>query len=401
MGTQVRLTADLVKDLPVDGRDRIVFDELVKGFGVRVTQSGTKIFIAQRRVEGRGVRVSIGRFPEMSVLKARDEARKILADMGQGKDPRKKPVTSPAEQTLLSFADGVDNWLDLHVRPKLKPLTVRDYEQIADALKKRFGGWSMVSVSKDDAIRMHAEMKETPRRANYYLTVLNTIVTFNGFPPIAGKIRRYREGKRERIMTSTELERVFSAIQKAEADGSHSVFACNALRFAILTGARPAEVQAIEWRHLDHDRQRVVLPDSKANRQRVIYCNAAAWTVLTSTPRFGRYVFAGREKDTPFARISHAWNSVRAIAKLPDVRLYDARHTFASEAAMAGHNLPMIGALLGHTVPATTQRYVHLVNDPAAKASQDVGNRMAAAMAGAAAKGGATPIRKGKVKVSS
>ncbi len=397
MGTQLRLTAEIVKGLPADGRDRIVFDDLVKGFGVRVTATGTKIFIAQRRVGGKSLRLSIGKFPETSVLKAREEARTLLSSMATGEDPRKTKVEVPSDALApMLFSEAVDNWLQNHVRVKLKPLTVRDYEKISTDLKARFEGRPLSTITKDDARSLHASMSKTPRRANYYLAVLNAICSFNDHPPVATKVKRYREGKRERIMTAKELEAAFAAIQTAEAEKKLSVWACGALRFALLTGARPAEIKAIEWRHLDHDRQRVVLEDSKANRQRIIYTNAAAWTVLTSVPRFGKFVFAGSEKNTAYARIANGWLVVRKLAGLPDVRLYDARHTFASEAAMAGHNLPMIGTLLGHTVPATTQRYVHLVDDPASKASQDVGDRMAAAMAGAAKSAGATPLKRRK-----
>ena len=156
------------------------------------------------------------------------------------------------------------------------------------------------------------------------------------------------------------------------------------LRFILLTGARPDEIRNLQWGHLLHDLRRVVPPDSKANRARVIYCNDVAWQVLVSTPKFGSYVFAGASKDTAYRNYTRAWEKVRRLAGLEAVRLYDARHTFASEAAKAGHSLPMIGQLLGHSAPRTTQRYVHLVGDPAARAAQDVGDRMGAAFWGAA-----------------
>ncbi len=52
------------------------------------------------------------------------------------------------------------------------------------------------------------------------------------------------------------------------------------------------------------------------------------------------------------------------MAGLEDVRLHDLRHSFASVAVSGGASLPIIGALLGHTNSATTQRYAHLSDDP-------------------------------------
>jgi site-specific recombinase XerD len=43
--------------------------------------------------------------------------------------------------------------------------------------------------------------------------------------------------------------------------------------------------------------------------------------------------------------------------------LHDLRHSFASAGAAGGLSLPVIGALLGHKDPKTTQRYAHLADD--------------------------------------
>ena len=74
------------------------------------------------------------------------------------------------------------------------------------------------------------------------------------------------------------------------------------------------------------------------------------------------------------------WRIVRKMAGLEDVRLHDLRHSFASIAVSSGASLPIIGALLGHTDAATTQRYAHLHDDPLKAASEAVGGKIAAAM---------------------
>lgn len=394
---QIRMTAEAVTALQIDGKDTLYFDTLLKGFGVRVTPSGKKIFIAQRRVNGKPMRVSLGFFPDITVAKARDAARAKLNLMASGIDPRSN-TTATVEPEKLSFSDAVEKWLSEHVRPKLKELTIRDYEKIGETLSERFANRTLESISKDDARKLHAEMQDRPRRANYTLQTLSAICNYSDHTGLTAGVRRYREGVRERILSDMEVERVFAAISNLENNQRLSVFAAQALRFAILTGARPKEISSIEWGFLDHDRKRVVLPDSKANRPRIIYCNDTAWSVLTSTPRFGIFVFAGRTKNTSYSRLTNAWNKVRTEARLNEVRLYDCRHSFASQAAMAGHNLPMIGALLGHTVAATTQRYVHLVGDPADAAAQDVGDRISAALAKGADKAGVTLLKRRATK---
>jgi integrase len=57
------------------------------------------------------------------------------------------------------------------------------------------------------------------------------------------------------------------------------------------------------------------------------------------------------------------WERARKIIGREDVRIHDLRHSRASALARSGASLPQIGRVLGHTAPATTNRYAHLVAD--------------------------------------
>lgn len=52
------------------------------------------------------------------------------------------------------------------------------------------------------------------------------------------------------------------------------------------------------------------------------------------------------------------------MAQIPDARIHDLRHAFASLLVSGGASLEMIGRLLGHTQIGTTQRYAHLIDAP-------------------------------------
>ncbi len=62
--------------------------------------------------------------------------------------------------------------------------------------------------------------------------------------------------------------------------------------------------------------------------------------------------------------LKHFWGRMREKAEIPDVRIHDLRHTFASLLVSGGASLEMIGKLLGHTQIGTTQRYAHLIESP-------------------------------------
>jgi site-specific recombinase XerD len=84
-------------------------------------------------------------------------------------------------------------------------------------------------------------------------------------------------------------------------------------------------------------------------------------------------VFPGDKPGEHLAALWHVWHFVRKETGLGnDTRVYDLRHTFASVGAGGGLSLPIIGRLLGHTQPRTTQRYAHLADDPLREAAEKI-----------------------------
>jgi integrase len=125
------------------------------------------------------------------------------------------------------------------------------------------------------------------------------------------------------------------------------------------------------------------LPDSKTGRK-PIYLSAAAAAILSDLPRIdgNPYVIPGEKTGLPRADLKRPWDAICEAAGLDGVRLHDLRHSFASVGAGASLRLPIIGNLLGHSQPSTTQRYAHLDADPMRRAAETIGSTIAAGMAG-------------------
>jgi integrase len=93
------------------------------------------------------------------------------------------------------------------------------------------------------------------------------------------------------------------------------------------------------------------------------------------------WAIPGAKPGSPLVDIQRPWHRLcGAAGLLPDVRLHDLRHSFASVAVAGGLSLPVIGALLGHSQPATTARYAHLAADPLRAAAEAIGAHLGAAM---------------------
>ena len=89
-------------------------------------------------------------------------------------------------------------------------------------------------------------------------------------------------------------------------------------------------------------------------------------------------LFPNRTNSAPLKSLKTFWHSVTQTASLHDYRIHDNRHTHASHLVSSGMSLPIVGRLLGHTNPSTTQRYAHLADDPLRDAAEIMGRKLKA-----------------------
>jgi len=386
-----KLTEDFVSALPANGKDRIVFDITLPSFGIRVTAAGKKLFIARAKFDDTRRYVALGDFPRTKVAKARNDARRVLDAIREGRDPLldRAARVMAAKAKTWTVADLGERWMAEIVTPKRKPRTASDYRRILDQkILPTFGDTTVAGVVWADVNKWHSKMKDTPRRANYALAVFKALLNYGEKVGLRAphtnpctKIEMFREGRRERFLSQAEMAKAAQAITSAELDGINGPHASAGLRLAMFTGARSGELLASKWSDIDWERRFIRLMDSKTNDARTIHLNDAAVEILKTLPRVGPYIVAGAVKGEAYRSLTRAWVKCRGRAGLDDVRLHDLRHSYASLAASKGISLQMIGMLLGHKVPATTARYAHLARDAAAGVNDQLGAAMTAAIA--------------------
>jgi integrase len=216
-------------------------------------------------------------------------------------------------------------------------------------------------------------------------------------------VRVYADGKGERFLSADELARLGEALREAEtiglpwkvSDGPRakhrpknggaqreiiSPHAVAAIRLLLFTGCRAGEILNLAWTDVDAPRGFLHLRDSKTGAKKV-WLSAPALQVLAEVPRTGEYVIAGAAVDKPRADLKRPWKRIIAHAGLPDLKLHDLRHSFASAGAASGMGLGMVGKLLGHASSATTARYAHYADNAAQAAADAIAGGIAAALA--------------------
>jgi integrase len=145
----------------------------------------------------------------------------------------------------------------------------------------------------------------------------------------------------------------------------------------LLTGARKGEALSATWDQFDLVAGVWTKPHAltKQKADHRIPLSAPArqlFARLHQKSEGSPWVFPGRRgrhrEDTKYA-----WARICKTAGITGLRVHDLRHSYASTLAGAGVSLPTIGALLGHSMPSTTARYAHLLDDPLRAATERAG----------------------------
>jgi integrase len=204
-------------------------------------------------------------------------------------------------------------------------------------------------------------------------------------------IEKHREQKRERYLSPAEIGRLMEALaahpERVSAD---------AIRLMLLTGSRRGETLSSTWDQFDLERGIWTKPASatkQARNHRVPLSPEAVEVIRGIKARqdaqaaeaqckgiirpVQRYLFPS-SKGKPLHAVRTLWLSLCRQAGIDQARVHDLRHTYASILVSSGLSLPIVGALLGHSNPATTNRYAHLADDPLREATELSSNVIAA-----------------------
>lgn len=421
MADALTLASRVAPETPYDIAD--FGREAVRGLQARVNRNGTITFSLMFRTKGGRTnskvrRLKIGRLGEITLDEARTRARDARKAAFDGADPtteqKRRPTVAELSSAYLQRCDD-----------DLKASSAKEYRRLWKVeIAPIFGTKFVDEITPMQVAEWHRRFnspkseRRRPYVGNRALAVLNAFFTWcekeaqavkRGTNP-ASDVKPFPERKRERFLTSDELERVGAALSAAALCGlptapamarksrgisdarksrmtgkkrgpyktqpaQHfpasmtvepaSPIAVSALRFLMLTGWRVSEVLALEWSEIDRQRRYATLTDTKTGRS-VRSLGDHALAVLDSMPRF-----KGELRVFPVSSIERLWQAVRHAAGIPDVRLHDLRHTFASVAASERASLPIIGKLLGHRDTASTARYAHLMDEAVQRVASD------------------------------
>lgn len=363
-----RLTDALVRSLKPRNKRYDLYDATLPGFGVRVATSGALSWVLLTRQNGRRKRVTLGRFPVMSLAKARETARTALSEIRDG--------TFDQKQASVSFADAVEDWYAREQRAR------KSFQQVEQAMQLHvlpyLGRHQLDQITKADLMRVIDRIADKGKlvqanRVRAFVTRFFNWATERDLvksSPAAALPKPAKEVSRDRVLSKDELRSVWQA-----ADQMGFPFG-RIVQILILTAQRRDEVAGMHWSELDLEHARWVIGKDRAKngKAHVVHLSSQTLAILSKLPRREdtglAFSTTGRTAVSGFSKAKAALD---ARSQVSDWRIHDLRRTTATFMADELRITPaVVDRILNHVsgsvtgVAAIYQRGEHLAEREAA-----------------------------------
>ena len=375
---RVKLTKTRVESLSVpDDGQALYWDTDTKGFGVRVSASGKRSYIAQGRVNGRTRRFTLGPHGLLTCEKARQRAMATLLDMRDGLDPRAQRKASDAHGITLRqvMADYLE-----HKRTKHGPLRPSSKADINRHVSVTFKDWSdepVVNITRDLCVRKFRDLSKTgPAQANQAFRNLRALLNWareshatpdGDYPilpinPVTAMFRSAQwnaEKPRRGRVPLDRVNAVWSTLRGLADPETNTPMNCTAadlISFLLLTGARITEAASLSWADVMLDDKVPAFRFSETKNHNAITLPASTQMVALLKGRLAArhgddpYVFASPTRSGEAGYMKDPRRMFRRVSEVAGLHLsaHDMRRTFISVAHSCGIEMWRAELLTNH-----------------------------------------------------
>jgi integrase len=349
----------------VGGKITVYHDTTKQGLKLLVRPTGIKTFVLYRKIKGRPERITIGRFPEVTIEQARNQVDALNAKIAVGINPNEEKRGMRTEMMLYDlFTRYIERYAKVHKK---------SWQEDIDQFHRYLKDWrnrKLSSIRRVHIQKLHAEVGANKGRyaANRLLALLHTMFNraidwgWDSTNPAHG-IKKFKEKSRDRFIQADELPKFFKALSEET-----SIIVRDYILLSLLTGARRSNVLAMRWGEINFDRVTWTIPVTKTGESHTVPLVVAAIDILKSRQENNinnnPWVFPGSGVSGHLVETKKPWKRILAKAGIKDLRIHDLRRSLGSWQAATGANLSIIGKTLAHKNVSTTAIYARLNIDP-------------------------------------
>jgi integrase len=399
--TKINLTDAVVDALeaPAKGQ-RIVRDEEVKGFAVRVLPSGTRAYFLDYTAAGKRRYYTIGTTTEWKCGPARKFATDLKGKIKHaGADPAEelKAEREEAERRARSAVTMTQLWdrYELEVVALNKPRTASEKKRMwTNRIEPALGKMNVQAVTdKDVGDVVRAPLTKDGRgkgeAGNLYRLLNHMFEKAEAWtlrPRALGNplehVTQPTVQRRERLLSDKEVASLNRVLEKCRADESEYPQIIAVIKAVMLTGARIGELLTLKWDDIRFEEKELHLEDTKTGHSRRPISAEACRLFKTVERMVGSdYVFRGIEEPTKplgYDLVRKSFDRITEAAGVQHCTLHTLRHFIATKTANAVSN-PRVGMrLTGHKSTEAYLRYVHGEHEQARELADKLGKQIGA-----------------------
>ncbi len=398
MERKFNFTKQAIEDLPLP-ETRIEYrDEKIPELRLRVTATGVKSFSVFKRVSGGNpVRITLGKYPGLSPVRARTLALKQLADLSDGVNPNEqRRVEAMSAVTLGEAFEGYK------LARQLKVSTLRGYEGVVSNHLKKLVDKPLKDIDRRVIVDIHAGIA-SKAQADLTMRVLRAIFNFakyeychqdgsSLFPENPVEILSHRKQwnnvrRKQTHLRPGELPVFYKALQEVrqkETPTGKSI--CDAMLFAIYTGLRLSEIFGLKWSEVDLRAAIFTIPEDETKNGRPLELPITKYIDELLRRQEGRihseYVFAAENK---YGQVRESKKVVAKVKKLSGTHcgFHDLRRTFATTAEHLDVGSYKLKRLMNHSTGRddVTAGYVILTAETLRQSAEKIQNYFVKRMA--------------------
>jgi len=353
--------------IPEDSKRPCYHDSNTIGLSLRVTSNSIKSFFVQRRINKRTTKVTLGRYPEMTIQQARIKAIKTFNSISDGINPNKLIKDEAIRRVTLEqvFND--------YVRSRgtnLKDNTKKGYISAFNNYLSQWSNTPISEITRDMVEKKHREItKQSPTRANTVMRQLRAYFNYamgeyedgDGIPifvhnPVSrlSHIKAWnREKRKQTVIKTYDLKKWYDTVMELPQHQlnnkkPNTAEICRDLfLFILFTGLRRREASTLMWDNIDFKDHSLTIEDTKNHEAHSLPLTPFLLEILERRKSDSPYIFQGKTLDKSLNDPKKQLEKVRKISGVY-FNLHDLRRTFITIAESLDINTYALKQLLNH-----------------------------------------------------